>query len=632
MRRPGSLLCASLLAASLGALPGAAGCDDSAEVNPGAHAASAERPAPGEEAPGGAGSWPLEAEAEVAKGPPPLPQAPSLSDLLDAGMGGPVKLPDALAERLRRAQHAAGERPAILRDVAWAGEIEALLTAVDELPTHGVRVGTEARLLASELAELREAIVFHGDWSGDERADREHARHVVHADFAAAKLWLLLARKMSGDRALVPASVEDVRARLLDAATVWDLDVLLASLAPSIPQYERLRQALKRYRDIEEAGGFSPVPEGIGKARPKRDNDAIGALKARLSEELPPGEAIALTESDMERWDEALTTALEDARERYQLRRKRGRKLIDDTLLSALAVPVSERIQTLELNLERLRRSALNDHDYKVYVNLPDYHGEVWDGPERLLRFKIVIGSTRREKGRMVNATPTLSSRIHRIIYNPWWNVPKRIFEDELKPAATKWARKKAEAAAAAEGGDPGGEGTLVSAAPAPTPSPAVAEPSGADEGPVDPAMRSGYWEDKGFVVMGGEKRQWVRRKPGPGNALGKVKFIFENRHAVFLHDTPAKKKFRAVRRSFSHGCMRVGRPLDLAQLLLERDGTWHVAERKRVMKHYKNAPITLNTPVPIVVDYVTARVDDEGRVHWLHDVYKKDRLALATR
>ena len=119
--------------------------------------------------------------------------------------------------------------------------------------------------------------------------------------------------------------------------------------------------------------------------------------------------------------------------------------------------------------------------------------------------------------------------------------------------------------------------------------------------------------------------RPIVRMKPGPSNALGKVKFIFENRHFVFLHDTPSKRKFRRLRRAMSHGCIRVHKPLTLAELLLKRDGTWEIAEKKRVMKHYRETPITLKTPIPIILAYFTARVDEKGMVHWLGDIYGKD-------
>ena len=122
----------------------------------------------------------------------------------------------------------------------------------------------------------------------------------------------------------------------------------------------------------------------------------------------------------------------------------------------------------------------------------------------------------------------------------------------------------------------------------------------------------------------------FVRRRPGPGNALGRVKFIFDNRHFVFLHDTPSKSKFRSQRRAFSHGCIRVQDPLVLAELLLRRDGSLHVAEEAKVLKHYRETTIQLKEPIPVVLDYVTARVDQTGRVHFLEDLYEKDARLLA--
>ena len=123
----------------------------------------------------------------------------------------------------------------------------------------------------------------------------------------------------------------------------------------------------------------------------------------------------------------------------------------------------------------------------------------------------------------------------------------------------------------------------------------------------------------------------WVRRRPGPGNALGKVKFLFENRWSVFLHDTPQKRKFNATRRAFSHGCVRVHRPLELAELLLKRDGQWAEVEKAKVMSHYKESVFRMKAPVWLVVDYMTARVNDAGRATFYPDVYRKDET-LASR
>ena len=265
----------------------------------------------------------------------------------------------------------------------------------------------------------------------------------------------------------------------------------------------------------------------------------------------------------------------------------------------------SERTHAIALNLERWRRSPARFIDYGVLVNLPDFHGEVWERGERLSRFRVVIGKAGRRRGQMVNATPTLASKIHTVVYNPWWTVPKRIIREELLLKAEAFEQQRASS----------------------TQQPVA--------GGAEAVQHADYWQTHDYVVKGDmsdPRTLRVRRRPGPGNALGKVKFIFENRWAVFLHDTPQKGKFRHRRRAFSHGCVRVQKPLDLAELLVRRDGSWEQVERARVMRHYKPKSIRLARPVDVAFVYFTAQVEDGGRVAFLRDVYRRDREQLASR
>ncbi len=535
------------------------------------------------------GALPLAATAPAEPPPPPPPPGPpaAFEDLMDAAMGGPVPLDPAARRQLRAMQVHAGDQLVLLDD-GWSERAEAVFALGYDLEAHGIEPPLG---LLEELGGLRARLLASPGWTGDEPTDLEHAKRLVHAEHGLTMLWLIEIEALGAMRPHPPQRAAFMRERLLDALALWEApDQLLATLPPPHDAYDALRGALEDYRTIVDGGGFVLVGSKARRARPRKKHDTLPALRRRLAQEDPEGAG------EGEVWDEELTEALRRARDAFQLpKRRKARSLIDKALLEALAMPAEERLASIRRNLGRLRQSAMRDHPYAVYINLPDYHGEVWDADERLMRFKVVIGNTRRERGRMINATPELEARIETVIYNPWWNVPKRIYERELLKSAEKWSEKQAER---------------------------VADPAvDANAEPVD------YWEAKGYEVKNPDDpvRTWVRRRPGPGNALGKVKFIFENRYFVFLHDTPQKKKFRPARRAFSHGCMRVHEPLELAELLLSRDGTWTIAEDKRVMKHYKETPISLRSPVPLVVEYVTARVDDGGRVHFLGDIYRKD-------
>jgi murein L,D-transpeptidase YcbB/YkuD len=539
----------------------------------------------------------VKAPTSEAAPEPSLPGAPSFTPALNARE---AKSDDALLDadlrgRLRHLQHVAGERPVFSSGGQWGGRGDHVIALVDALPLHGVGLDGAMRSALSRLTTLRMLVTSFGSWRGEPLPDDAHVARLVEADHLIAHLWLEASRLLGATRGHGPEAERAMEWRLLDALAGWsDTPGLVATLPPPMSAYWALVEVFERYRALDSSG-FVSVTKGARKARPGKAHPELQGLRARLAQEDPLGAG------EGEVWDDALTDALRRARKAYQLKPKRkARYLIDKALVAALNVPLTERLATLELNLARWRRSDLRHFPYVIFVNLPDYHGEVWDGPERLHRFKIVIGNTRKKSGFMVNATPVLTAPVQTIVYNPYWTVPNRIYEEELLVSAEKFAEKQ------------------------------LAEPSAPDDD-GEPART--YWEARGYEVFGeeGKGRVWVRRRPGPGNALGKVKFLFDNRWSVFLHDTPQKRKFRHARRAFSHGCMRVQEPLVLAELLLTRDGSWPEVEAAKVMSHYDRKSFSMKTPVWLVVDYLTTRVDADGRAHFFADVYRKD-AAVASR
>jgi murein L,D-transpeptidase YcbB/YkuD len=114
-------------------------------------------------------------------------------------------------------------------------------------------------------------------------------------------------------------------------------------------------------------------------------------------------------------------------------------------------------------------------------------------------------------------------------------------------------------------------------------------------------------------------------QRPGPANALGRVKFMFPNKHAVYLHDTPSKYLFERAGRAFSHGCIRTQNPFDLAELLLASQG-W---DRQRIQETLDSKQLTnvvLEKPMPVLLTYFTARADPDGTVHFFDDIYQRDQ------
>jgi murein L,D-transpeptidase YcbB/YkuD len=528
----------------------------------------------------------LAGEAEEEEEPTPStsnpeetkPPRPSFSEALDAASerlaGGQTKT----SRAMRELQVEAGGGPALLSDGQWSEKADSVLEAGQELE------GKDAEELLKALEQLRKELEG-SDWTGDKEHDLNRARRVAEAEQLLARIYVQLADDMGATEPDPPETKHQARKQALKDFVQSPLPAEhIKGLEPADPTYKGLKKAKKRYEAIAKAGGFKPLPDSFKGLKPGQKNTRITALRARLAQDDPELEPLGNT------WDDGLTKALIRIRIANQLPVKRGKKkpkkLLDKALRKKLSTPARKRAAKLKKNIKRWRKSPLRDHPYKVVINLPAYHGEVWDHDTPVHRFKIIIGNTKKKKRKMINATPRIYSFIKTIVFNPYWTVPPRIWEDEIRPSAEKKAIESEE----------------------------------------DKTMEE-VLEEKGFELLGkNPEKPIVRMKPGPRNALGRVKFLFENRHYVYLHDTPNKRLFLRIKRPFSHGCIRVDRPKLLAEILLTHDGTWELAQSKRVFSHYRETPIKLNSPIPIIIEYFTATTDPKGFVHWHDDIYGKDK------
>ena len=524
-----------------------------------------------------------------------------VEETLDLHLWERADFQETWGERLRAQQHREGNLPALLWDFTWSPLAEAALGEAAGLASHGIDPARLPEGLVETLGALRAELAGLPPLTGHPAEDAPRIVTAVHAEQALSHLVVRLADLLGAKSARPPRSSRGLQEAVFQALPTWRrVPAMIRTLAPPMVAYERLRAALHRYEEIESAGGFVELNMRVlRRSRPRRTHHTLGALRQRLAQEDPA------VRPDGNSWDDDLTAALRRARAAHQLRTTGPRsKLLDDKLLKALSVPIGERVKTIKHNLARWRGSEARHHDYAIHVNLPDYHAELRNGDDLIRRFKIVIGNAKRsrETRTMRNATPLLSSAIRTVIFNPYWNVPERILKEELVPEAHRAIKRAAE-----ERGDDLAtidENELLS---------------------TDSVVE--YFNTHGYEVLNrtASGRLWIRQLPGPSNALGKVKFMFPNRHSVFMHDTPAKGKFRFPRRAFSHGCMRVHEPIELARILLERDGNWSKYRARKGLRTEKQLVIPLDSPVPLVVDYITNHVDDEGRVHWLHDIYKYD-------
>jgi murein L,D-transpeptidase YcbB/YkuD len=248
-----------------------------------------------------------------------------------------------------------------------------------------------------------------------------------------------------------------------------------------------------------------------------------------------------------------------------------GRKqsgLIDKTLIAILNIPVQELIRKMKINLERMRWMPEEGPD-RIVVNIPDFRLHVFQNDHDTLDMDIVVG-------RAANQTVIFSDTLRYIVFSPYWNVPASIVKKEIAPAIR-----------------------------------------------TNPDyLRRNDMEITGYA----NGLPVIRQLPGPGNALGRVKFLFPNRYHIYLHDTPAKSLFKKETRAFSHGCIRLRQPFELAEYLLQNDRKWTGAAIHKAMRRNKETWVRPDHPLPVFIVYFTAWVDSNGKLNFRDDIYGHDK------
>ena len=259
--------------------------------------------------------------------------------------------------------------------------------------------------------------------------------------------------------------------------------------------------------------------------------------------------------------------------------------VVGPNTLKQINMSVEERIAIMELNLER-RRWMQDDYGrYYVFANLADQVVKV-------VRDGKTIHAELIQVGQPYHRTPVFSEEMEYVELNPYWNVPKSIATKELLPELKKNPGKYA------------GQNYEVL--------------SGGNV--LSPMSISWANYSRGNFPFR------IRQRPGDGNALGRVKFMFPNQFNVYMHDTPSKSKFERASRFFSHGCLRLKDPLKMAEVILGPLG-WSRAKIDGVVASKKRTVVKLDQKIPVHVAYMTAWVNKDGSVHFRRDVYGRDKI-----
>jgi murein L,D-transpeptidase YcbB/YkuD len=316
---------------------------------------------------------------------------------------------------------------------------------------------------------------------------------------------------------------------------------------------------------------------------PGGDYEGLDALVERLRQlaDIQPG--VVATSG---RYDGAIAGGVRHFQARHGL--AADGKLTNATI-AQLNVPLSDRIVQLEDSLERWRWLPANYPELPVAVNIPEFVLRVFSDDHRIaLRSNVVVGKA------FGHQTPVFADEMKYIIFRPYWNVPLSITRGEIIPHILKNAAYLGHERL--EVTDQSGHIVATDS---------VSESMLAE-------MRSG--------------RLLVRQRPGPGNSLGLIKFIFPNANNVYLHSTPEPQLFARARRDFSHGCIRVEKPAELAAWLLRDQPRWTLDAINAAMQTgADNRQVNLTTSIPVVIVYLTSVVEEDGEIFFFNDIYGLD-------
>ncbi|MDH4318722.1 MAG: L,D-transpeptidase family protein [Desulfobulbaceae bacterium] len=370
---------------------------------------------------------------------------------------------------------------------------------------------------------------------------------------------------------------------LRQALATGHVSLALNNVAPTQAGYFLLKKELVRYRDIGARGGWPQIVGGGNLKKGVRDSRVI-ALRRRLS---ISGELATEAEIDIDLVDDNVSEAISNFQQRHGLEVD---GIVGPATLAVLNVSIQQRINQIETNLERYRWLPRSHDRRHLIVNIADYMLEVVEDDEVVMEMRVIVGMNYRR-------TPQFNGKMTYLVFCPYWYIPYKVAVEDKLPLIRV------------------NPGYLVEH------NMQVFDGVGNDAEEVDPSLID--WSQlngKNFTYN-------IRQAPGPANALGRVKFMFPNKYNVYLHDTSSRELFNRRVRTFSSGCIRVEKPLQLAEYVLRNDPKWSRENILAAVNAWKEQTVTLPEAIAVSLIYRTAWVDKNNVLQFRNDVYGRDEL-----
>ncbi|MEA1949309.1 MAG: L,D-transpeptidase family protein [Thermodesulfobacteriota bacterium] len=355
----------------------------------------------------------------------------------------------------------------------------------------------------------------------------------------------------------------------------------LKKIRPQLKSYNLMRAALKKYREIQEAGGWEPIPEGPT-LKVGMTDERIPKLRKRLA---VTGHFEG-TNTKSDHFDEELEKAVVLFQKRHRLVADGA---VGENTYKALNVPVKRKIDQIRVNLERSRWISRNIPEEFIIVDIAGfriYHYQNFN----------IKWTSKVQVGKYFRKTPVFNSQIKYVVFNPTWTVPPTILRKDILPRIKK-------------------------------------NPDYLQKMKIDVIDRNGRIVDPSSVdwstYSGKNVPYTFRQEPGPHNALGRIKFILPNKHFIYLHDSPSRSLYALKDRAFSSGCIRVEKNIELAEILLDDPEKWNEQNIQNLIDTLKTKKVYLPKPMPISLLYWTVRFDEKGNIIFKKDIYARDGEVL---
>lgn len=473
--------------------------------------------------------------------------------------------------------------PAWLDEDGATDEAEELLAAVEKSTAHGLdpekyrlqQLDSLYKKVEADDSEMKDYQLFEKTYT---LAYLKLGSHLLAGALEPEKLdamWETSSRK------------KELAPYLSKALEEGEIEKSLEKLEPTFTTYDGLKNALAHYRELEaQEENWKPLPATLV-LKPGDSTEFADQLARRLHslgdmEELPVLKGIFTPQ---------LASAVAAFQERHGLQQD---SVVAENTITMLNVPISKRIDQIKLNLERLRWMPERPEGRHVVVNVPEYKLFVFEGADSTLQMRVIVGEAYK------STTPIFNDTIEYVSFSPTWSVPMSIATEEMLPRIRK------------------NPGYLASR------NLKLYESWQEDAAELNP------YDVNWKKVTPEEFPYKIEQQPGPSNALGRVKFMFPNRLAIYLHDTPADYLFDKSERDFSHGCIRVEKPVELANYLLQEQ-SFDQEKVMEMMSLPEPENVYLEKEVPVFIEYRTAWMGQDGRVHFREDIYGHDSVQLGT-